>query len=80
MVDEVENEYGDRAEFIHVEIWRDFQAQWLNDAAEQWLWRNDTGQEPWVFVIGADGRITARFDNVATRGELEPLLERLPRR
>jgi hypothetical protein len=33
-----------------------------------------------VFVIGADGRITARFDNVATRGELEPLLERLPRR
>jgi peroxiredoxin len=63
-----------------VEIWRDFQAKRLNDAGQQWLWRNDTGQEPWVFVIGADGRITARFDNVATRGELEPLLERLPRR
>jgi hypothetical protein len=80
MVADLAKKYGDRAEFIHVEIWRDFQAKRLNDAAEQWLWRNDTGQEPWVFVIGADGRITARFDNVATRGELEPLLERLPRR
>ena len=36
--------------------------------------------EPWVFVIGADGRITARFDNVVTRSELEPLLQKLPPR
>jgi hypothetical protein len=80
MVAGLAREYGDRADFIHVEVWRDFQARRLNDAAQQWLWRNGSGQEPWVFVIGADGRITARFDNVATRGELEPLLERLPRR
>jgi hypothetical protein len=24
-----------------------------------------------VFLVGADGRIAARFDNVATEGELE---------
>jgi hypothetical protein len=79
MVAELAKEYGDRADFIHVEIWRDFQAKRLNDAASQWLLHDGQAQEPWVFVIGADGRITARFDNVATRGELEPLLRRLPR-
>jgi len=31
-----------------------------------------------VFVIGADGRIAARFDNVVTRDELEPLVKALP--
>ena len=36
--------------------------------------------EPWVFLIGADGRIAARWDNVATRGEIEPLLRDLPGR
>jgi peroxiredoxin len=34
--------------------------------------------EPWVFVIGPDGRIAARFDNVASRTELEAAPERLP--
>jgi hypothetical protein len=36
--------------------------------------------EPWVFLIGADGRIAARWDNVATREEIEPLLRDLPGR
>jgi peroxiredoxin len=31
-----------------------------------------------VFLIGPDGRIVARWDNVATRDEIEPLLKRLP--
>ena len=35
-------------------------------------------QEPWVFVIGADGKVAARFDNIASRGEIEPLLQKLP--
>jgi hypothetical protein len=31
-----------------------------------------------VFLIGADGMIAARWDNVATRAEIEPLLRDLP--
>jgi hypothetical protein len=31
-----------------------------------------------VFVIGADGKVAARFDNVATADELRPILEQLP--
>jgi hypothetical protein len=50
----------------------------VNKAAADWLYRNNDLNEPWVFVIGSDGRITARFDNIATPGELRPLLETLP--
>jgi hypothetical protein len=78
MVQQLATKYRNRAAFIHIEIWRDFEKQAVNKAAADWLYRGGDLQEPWVFVIGADGRITARFDNVATRGELEPLLQRLP--
>jgi hypothetical protein len=78
MVAELARRYGDRADFIHVEIWRDFQNQVVNAAAAEWLLRDGNLQEPWVFLIGADGRIAARWDNVADRQEIESLLERLP--
>jgi hypothetical protein len=78
MVDELAHQYGDRADFVHVEIWRDFQNNVINISAAEWLLRDGGLNEPWIFVIGADGRITHRFDNVATRGELEPLVQALP--
>ena len=78
LVEELAGQYGDRASFVHVEIWRDFQGQVLNKAAADWLLRNDDLNEPWVFVIGADGRITARFDTDVTRGDVELRLQQLP--
>ena len=78
MVADLARTYGDRASFVHIEIWRDFQNRTINKAAADWLFRNDDLNEPWVFVIDADGKIAARFDNVATAGELEPLLKPLP--
>ncbi len=78
MVEELARTYGDRASFVHVEIWRDFQTTTLNKGAADWVFRDGDLKEPWVFVIGADGRITARFDNVVSRGELEPLVRDLP--
>jgi len=78
LVDELAHQYADRADFVHVEIWRDFQAKTVNKSAADWVYRGEQLNEPWVFVIGADGRITARFDNVVTRGELEPLIKALP--
>jgi hypothetical protein len=78
MVNDLAHKYPDRADYIHVEIWRDFQNQVVNKAAADWLYRNNELNEPWVFLIGADGRITARFDNVVTLDELEPLIKALP--
>lgn len=67
-----------RAAFVHVEVWKDFEKRQVNKAAADWLLRQGDLHEPWVFVIGPDGRITARFDNVASSAELEAALERLP--
>jgi len=71
MVQELAHDYSDRADFIHVEIWRDFQDNVINKAAPDWLLRDDL-REPWVFLIGSSGRIEARWDNVATRAEMVP--------
>ena len=80
MVAELARDYSDRADFVHIEIWRDFQDGVINEAAAKWLFRDDDLREPWVFLIGGDGRIKARWDNVATRAEIEPYLKRLPRK
>jgi hypothetical protein len=77
MVAGLARDYGDIAEFIHIEIWRNYQEQAINRAAAEWLLREGNLTEPWVFLIGPDGRILARWDNVATREEIEPWLERL---
>jgi hypothetical protein len=78
LVNDLAHKYADRADFVHVEIWRDFQAQTVNRSAADWLYRDNDLNEPWVFVVGADGKIAARFDNVVTQDELEPLLKALP--
>jgi hypothetical protein len=79
LVAELATEYRDRADFIHVEIYQDFQKGLVNQAALDWL--STPGgdlREPWTFLIGADGRIAASWDTVVTRGEIEPLLRALP--
>ena len=51
--------YGDRIEFIHQEVFRE------NDPAKglrQPLERFNLRSEPWLFVVGRDGRITARLE------------------
>lgn len=78
MVADLAKTYGDRASFVHVEIWRDFQSNTINRAAAEWLLRDEGLSEPWVFVIGGDGKIGARFDNVTIAAELEPILKSFP--
>jgi hypothetical protein len=79
LVAELAGEYGDRADFIHVEIYEDFEAGKVNQAAQDWLSTADGElREPWTFFIGADGRIAASWDTVVTRSEIEPLLRELP--
>ncbi len=70
--------YADRVRFIHIEVWKNYQAQELNEAARQWIAQGSNINEPWVFLIGADGKVAARWDNVVTRDELETALKRLP--
>lgn len=72
-------DYGDRVNVIHVEIWRDFQNTVVNKGAAEWVYRGGDLTEPWIYLIDSTGKIAARWDNVATREEIEPLLKKLPR-
>lgn len=78
MIVDLAKTYGNKARFIHIEVWKDYKAKQLNDAAQEWIAKGEDINEPWVFLIGADGTVAARFDNIATRGDLEPLLQKLP--
>ncbi len=77
MVDRLARTYGKKADFIHIEIWKDYTNQKLNPTATEWIDKDGEGREPWVYVIGADGKIAARYDNVVTQSELEAALQRL---
>jgi hypothetical protein len=79
MVADLASRYEDRANFIHIEVWRNFQKQVINKGAADWIYRKGDLQEPWVFLINSKGRIAARWDNVATPEEIEPHLKRLPK-
>ena len=65
--------YEDRMNFIHIEVWRDFEATTMNKAAADWILPPGTNDvhEPWVYVIGNDGIVQERFDNVVSDAELE---------
>ena len=54
--------------FIHVEIYKD------NNPAQgenRWVGEWHLPSEPWVFVVGRDGRIKARFEGSVSVAELE---------
>lgn len=78
-VEDLAKRFADRAVFIHVEIWRNFQKTIVNKAAADWACCNETGDltEPWLFLIGADGMIVDRwgplFDPAAVAKELRQL-------
>ena len=82
-VSELRALHPDEADFVHVEVYdnpHEIQgdltsatyapalAAWGIDAVPGYL------NESWVFVLGSDGRIAARFEGYAALGELETAL------
>lgn len=68
--------YGEQAEFVHLEVFRNFDANEVNGAAADWALVPDGGmQEPWTYLVGPDGVIVERWDNVATEGEISDALD-----
>ena len=54
--------------FIHVEIYKD------NDPAKgvnQWVTEWNLPSEPWVFVVGPDGKVRDRFEGTVSVRELD---------
>jgi len=58
---------GSAVRFIHVEVFAG------NDPARGYnRWMREWGlqSEPWVFLVGGDGRIKAKFEGPVSTGEL----------
>lgn len=79
MVQDLAGRYDDRATFIHVEIWEDYETQTVNPTALEWL-ELPSGDltEPWLYLIGADGTIVDRWSTLWSQAEVEAALDRLP--
>ena len=72
---QLHEEYGDRATFIHQEVYEDNDVQ---KGLREPLGRFGLTTEPWLFTISADGRVAARlegsFGNNAFREAVEAAL------
>ena len=84
-VREVWTDYGDRVDFIHIEPFE------LDDDSQLVSMERDDGgfsrvpvsatlewnlpTEPWIFVVGADGIITARIEGAASPAEVAAALD-----
>lgn len=81
VVEDLAHRYEDRAEFIHIEIYRDYgeDKRVINKAAADWLFREGDLTEPWLYLIGDDGVIVDRWANLWREEEVVAALEALPR-
>ena len=77
-VEKLSQRYADRAVFIHIEIFHDNAKNEVNQAAADWLYRNGNLQEPWLYLIGADGTILDRWGVLWDPKEVGAELRRLP--
>jgi hypothetical protein len=80
----VAKRYADRADFVHVEIYKKVTTtasgspkRVVNQAAADWVYRADV-TEPWLFFVGADGKIVDRWQNLVDFPEVEQALQKLP--
>lgn len=74
----VAREVGDRANFVHVEVYRsddpdDIRKQVVSPTFLEW----ELQTEPWLFLIDAGGRITERFEGPVVASTILPPLTRL---
>jgi hypothetical protein len=77
-VGELAARYDDKAVFVHVEIWRDHDGAVLNEAAADWLYRNDDLTEPWLFLIDDRGEIVDRWGPLFDPDEVGHALAGMP--
>ena len=82
-VQELKEQYKGRAHFIHVEVYDnphevlgDLSRARISPVVDEWGLSNIPHwfNESWVFIVGKDGRVSARFEAYASAFELEEAL------
>jgi len=75
VAEQVKAEYGDEAEFIHMEIYEDNVPDPKNLRPQVRAYGLPT--EPWLFVIDKEGEVTTRIEGAFSASELEDALKPL---
>lgn len=70
-VEDVHAEFGAQVNFIHIEVYKDFETFEFADEMAEW----GLNTEPWVYIVGTDGLIAARFGGPVSPRELTETLE-----
>ena len=77
VVKSIKREFGDRAEFIHIEVFDNphlMEGNIANGVLSPTLAEWGLVSEPWTFVIDRKGLVSAKFEAFTTRTELEDAL------
>ncbi|MCA9957231.1 MAG: thioredoxin family protein, partial [Anaerolineales bacterium] len=72
-VSEAKEQFGDAANFIHVEVYKEFNPLVLADEMAEW----GLLTEPWTFVLDGNGRIAARLGGPVSPQELADVLAKV---
>jgi hypothetical protein len=68
VVDSVRRQFAKTGiRFIHVEIYKDNNP---SKGENRWVRQWHLPTEPWIFLVGRDGRVKAKFEGAVSRGEL----------
>lgn len=72
-VEAVQAIYKDKVDFVHIEIWKNFDKKELNATAKEWLVRPDGAlSEPYVYLVDSKGVIYDRWEGPVARNIMEP--------
>ncbi len=77
VVKDIKEHFGDRAEFIHIEVFDNphlMEGNIANGVLSPTLAEWGLVSEPWTFVIDGKGLVSAKFEAFTTRNELEEAL------
>lgn len=66
-------QYEDRIDFVHIEVWQDFQLQKNRPAVTEW----NLQTEPYTFFMTKDGRVAAKLEAIFSDEELSSALSQL---
>lgn len=70
---EARKRHPNRANYLHVEIYKDPRSGTVSDAVTAW----NLPSEPWVYFLDKQGIVVERFEGIATLDELEQALTAL---
>jgi hypothetical protein len=72
-VQKLKAKYGDRASFVHVEIFKDPNTRAVYEAVTEW----GLTSEPWTFLVDRDGKIAEKYEGPAPAEEMDAALAKL---